>query len=363
MTSAPAQKRVRVKDGKSKEIARECDRDRPTDVQQRLKASRVIARFRNNTHADCRNSRSDAKPCSAASAVVRRLGEASDHNIAIVRRPAIAARARIPVSPNRAAVSAAVAREAGVHSIRWIRSHSIYRARWPVDRRSDFLALSRLSRARVLGRRAGHLGGFGIGVWHSLSNPLRVTANRSGSLTILASGALILVLVLGAVAMSKSRTSTRKGNGRLVDLESAREFLASDFPSRAWSPLLSNTHPEYPLLVSGAVEATGGAAAAVSFLFFAALIAMVTGGLAFSRGPLAGLVAGLALASSGALLHEVPSQYADIPLATYLAGALIFILVDRPAFAGVLAGFAVWTKDEGALFCLAILALVQLSAT
>jgi len=147
--------------------------------------------------------------------------------------------------------------------------------------------------------------------------------------------------------------------GRLVDLESAREIPGERFPLARWSPLLSNTHPEYfRCWFRARWKATGGAAAAVSFLFFAALIAMVTGGLAFSRGPLAGLVADLRWQAQEPCCTKCPRNYADIPLATYLAGALIFILVDRPAFAGVLAGFAVWTKDEGALFCLAILALV-----
>lgn len=208
---------------------------------------------------------------------------------------------------------------------------------------------------------AAVLAAFVYGTWRSWSNIPKIAPDRSSSLTALAAGALFIALILGAVAMSKVSDLNPQGQWDAWSIWNLRaKFLASDFPSRAWSPLLTNTHPEYPLLVSGAVEAAGGAAAAVSFLFFASLIAMVTGGLAFARGPIAGLVAGLTLATSGALLHEVPSQYADVPLATYLAGSLIFILVDRPIWAGVLAGFAMWTKDEGALFCVAVLALIAI---
>ena len=55
------------------------------------------------------------------------------------------------------------------------------------------------------------------------------------------------------------------------------------------------------------------------------------------------------------LAHVVPDQYADIPLACYFAGALILALLDRPVLAGLLAGLAAWTKDEGVLFALVFL--------
>lgn len=71
--------------------------------------------------------------------------------------------------------------------------------------------------------------------------------------------------------------------------------------------------------------------------------------MAALRWPMLGLLAALALASP-ALVHEVPAQYADVPLACYIAGAVVFALLDQPAVAGTLAGFALWTKDEGALF-------------
>jgi hypothetical protein len=177
---------------------------------------------------------------------------------------------------------------------------------------------------------------------------------------LLAAVALLITIILATVAMSKSWEQNPQGQWDAWSIWNLRaRFLASPEPSRAWSPLLTNTHPEYPLLVSGAV-ATTGSPNAVGYLFFLSLIATVTGGLAIARGPLAGLVAGLTLASTGALLHEVPSQYADVPLAAYLAGAVIFILIDQPILAGVLAGFAAWTKDEGALFCIALLALLAI---
>ncbi len=86
--------------------------------------------------------------------------------------------------------------------------------------------------------------------------------------------------------------------------------------------------------------------AATSYIFFLSLIAMVGGGIMALRGMALGLAAALVLACTPALLREVPAQYADVPVACYMAGALVFVLLDRPWMAGALAGFAAWTKDE-----------------
>ncbi len=140
-------------------------------------------------------------------------------------------------------------------------------------------------------------------------------------------------------------------------------FLAAcgGLAGRAWSPMLGPiTHPDYPMLVSALVArcwAFGHSASTLapqvaSYTFFLALIALVAGGVAALRGPVLGALAALALAASPALVHEVPAQYADVPLACYFAGAVVFALLDQPVIAGILAGCAAWTKDEGALFLL-----------
>ncbi len=233
------------------------------------------------------------------------------------------------------------------------------------------------------------------------SNPRSAPESNAGSnprrfwnlWNLMMAGALVVALILATGAMSKAWDLNPQGNWDAWSIWNLRaKFLAAvdigdigDMtPSpaspttiaRAWSPLLTGTHPEYPLLLSGAVArcwafSNSGPAAsdpgldiapiAIGYLFFLALIAVVTGGVAIARGALAGLVAGLTLASTGALLHEVPSQYADVPLAAYLACSVVFLLIDRPIWAGVFAGFAAWTKDEGALFCVVLAILLASS--
>lgn len=213
------------------------------------------------------------------------------------------------------------------------------------------------------------------------SNPAAKPRGFWNLWNLMMGGALVVALILATAAMSKAWDLNPQGNWDAWSIWNLRaKFLAASgsepgaasptTAARAWSPLLTGTHPEYPLLLSGAVArcwafSSSGPAApdaavpiTIAYTFFLSLIAVVTGGIAIARGSLAGLIAGLALASTTALLHEVPSQYADVPLAAYLACSVVFLLIDRPIWAGVFAGFAAWTKDEGALFCVVLLILL-----
>ena len=159
------------------------------------------------------------------------------------------------------------------------------------------------------------------------------------------------------------------------------KFLAG--PGGAWryalSPLLNNTHPDYPLLLpafvariwkaGGAVGQAGIvdaiAPAATALLFFAALLALLVSTVALLRGTASALLAGLVILSTTSLLIWAPSQYADIPVAFYYLGAIALVFLDAAStgnrqrallWAGLCAGFAAWTKNEGIAFLACILA-------
>jgi hypothetical protein len=184
--------------------------------------------------------------------------------------------------------------------------------------------------------------------------------------------AALLGVGIATAAITMAWENNPQGNWDAWAIWNLRaQFLASGpgLAVRAWSPLLGPiTHPDYPLLVSGLVgrswafgrSISTAAPEAASYVFFLALLAMVAGGVAALRGPALGLLAALALAASPALVHEVPAQYADVPLACYLAGAMVFALVEQPAIAGILAGFALWTKDEGELFLIVFAAALMI---
>jgi hypothetical protein len=193
-------------------------------------------------------------------------------------------------------------------------------------------------------------------------SPAPATSEQRPLLIGLTAGGLVLTLVIAAGIAWIGTNGNPNGNWDAWAIWNLRaKFLASESGSvaRAWSPELgSTTHPEYPLLVSGFVarcwnyagHSDPAAPALISYLFFLSLILTIAGGISALRGPTLGLLAGMTAAASPTILHEVPVQYADIPLACFMAAAVLFALVDLPALAGVFAGFAAWTKDEGVLF-------------
>ena len=141
----------------------------------------------------------------------------------------------------------------------------------------------------------------------------------------------------------------------------------------AFSSVLSFSHPDYPLLIPLSVAGswillgtdTPIVPGAISFIFTFATVILLSSSLTILRSRGQGYAAGLALLGSSLFIVEGSHQYADAPAAFfYLAAAVLLALYDaasRPdkrllVLAGVVAGFAAWTKNEGTLFLVAITA-------
>ncbi|MBM3854669.1 MAG: hypothetical protein FJ399_16210, partial [Verrucomicrobia bacterium] len=146
-------------------------------------------------------------------------------------------------------------------------------------------------------------------------------------------------------------------------------FLARAGP--AWpallaEPQLSWTHPDYPRLLAASVARgwswAGGEAPAVSALVSGAFALAVPALLAALLGRLHGLLAAiggaLLLLGTPFFVTFAANQHADIPLAGYLLAAVGCVLLQERepaargwlALAGLCAGLAAWTKNEGLLF-------------
>jgi hypothetical protein len=204
--------------------------------------------------------------------------------------------------------------------------------------------------------------------WAERGKPVAVQGFPwSWLLGIAAAGAL----ALGTMGMVRAWETNPQGNWDAWSIWNLRaKYLAApgELPNRAWSAQLTGTHPEYPLLLSGFVARCWAYAhdtpdvvpITTSYLFFLALIALAMGALAALRGGSLGLLCGLVLVGTPSLLHEVPAQYADIPLACFYAGTLLFLLLDKPVAAGVFAAFTAWTKDEGFLFLVVLFAVLAI---
>jgi Dolichyl-phosphate-mannose-protein mannosyltransferase len=149
----------------------------------------------------------------------------------------------------------------------------------------------------------------------------------------------------------------------------ARYLLHSETWKYAVTTLPVGTHMEYPLLLSSAIargwQYSGDTAQivpiAIAFLFSLPLVILLVSALALERRTSLGLLAGLVLLANPAFLDQAASQYADLPLAFFVLAALVLITLHAEAsasrylsLAGVFAGLATWTKNEGMLLLAAL---------
>jgi hypothetical protein len=140
------------------------------------------------------------------------------------------------------------------------------------------------------------------------------------------------------------------------------------------------SHPDYPLLLPATVargwyylgHETTLVPVLVAGLFTFATVGLLLSVLALLRGPRQGCLAGLVLLGTTFFVDLGSSQYADVPLGFFmLAATALVVLHDRSGagdgrllvLAGLMAGCAAWTKNEGLLFLVAVvLARVALGA-
>ena len=143
-------------------------------------------------------------------------------------------------------------------------------------------------------------------------------------------------------------------------------FRAGQYWTDAFSTHLSWSNTDYPLLVPLFVarcwkyisyESVVMPILTASF-FFMAIIGVIIASLSMLYGKQRASLAGLVLLGTPFFIIHSASQYADIPLAFYILTTLVLLcMYDRNQkntgllfLAGLLSGFAAWTKNEGALF-------------
>jgi hypothetical protein len=137
--------------------------------------------------------------------------------------------------------------------------------------------------------------------------------------------------------------------------------------------------PDYPLLVPGSLARVwtilGGesvwAGSCLGILFTLLTVGLLVASVAARRGVVPGMLAGMVLLGTVRFLRWGAAQYADVPLSFFFLAALALLMVDgqRHAeadgktrsglllLAGLMAGLAAWTKNEGLVFIAAILSV------
>ena len=190
--------------------------------------------------------------------------------------------------------------------------------------------------------------------------------------------AAMLALFLAGFASTSDLNPQGGWDGFAIWNLRARFLTHTETWNYAVTALPVGTHMEYPLLLSSAI-ARGWIYAgslspivpiATAFVFAVALVMLLVSALTLVRGASLGLLAGVVLLANPSFMTQAASQYADVPLAFFFLAALALVVLSgdsaRPArclsLAGVFAGFAAWTKNEGTLLLVALAAALFVSA-
>jgi hypothetical protein len=194
--------------------------------------------------------------------------------------------------------------------------------------------------------------------------------------------AAVLALLLFIMDFGEAIGASPKGEWDAVSTWNLRaRFLAGGADTwrfavsgQAAGKMMGATHPGYPLLVSGSAarlwmltgDTSDNAPAALSLLFTLAALGLLCGAIAWMRAESAALLALLVCLATEGFVSQSASQYSDIPLAFYILAtvSLLAYAAERlwPAgvlvLAGLSAGLAAWTKNEGLPFLLLAIVVV-----
>ncbi len=208
--------------------------------------------------------------------------------------------------------------------------------------------------------------------WRNWKNnpliPERFTFTRLQK-TILGVFVLALLVTASAYAIYAVMTPTGRFDAWMIYNRTAR-FIYRD-PAN-WQNTLSPElywlfHADYPLLVpvnvAGAWNILGSeimrAPQAQSAYFLLGIFCLLMGAIAHLRTAGQSFLAGIALLAVPVFYYTAAREEADIAVAFFILATLAFLFLynnDRKpvliAFAGLTAGLAAWTKNEGLLFLL-----------
>ncbi len=188
-------------------------------------------------------------------------------------------------------------------------------------------------------------------------------------------GAAILGMCIFALDVSEGVTANPGGGYDAAAIWNLRaRYLAGGWPTwrLAVSDKTGTNHPGYPLLTSGFIARTwtvigdtrSSTPAWFGLVFPVATLGVLFSSIALLAGETVGLLALMVLLATEGFVSQATAQYADIPLSYYLLSSLVLLVISEWSapvltLAGMFAGLAVWTKNEGwpflAFICIAAL--------
>jgi len=190
-----------------------------------------------------------------------------------------------------------------------------------------------------------------------------------GYLTVLFAAAAVIA-VIAAIGAYSLKPHGEWDAWSIWNLRARFLFRAGEFWKDAFSSQIAWSHPDYPLLVPAIVAMCWTLAGAettvapgiVAFIFTFAAAGTLIATVGILRGKMQSYLAGILLLGSTSFIVIGADQYADVPLSFFILGSLaVLCLEDRnpgdlrlSMLAGLIAGLAAWTKNEGLLFVAAL---------
>ena len=187
---------------------------------------------------------------------------------------------------------------------------------------------------------------------------------------ILTAGFLLALLV---AAVSFTRLSIAAPHGSfdawgIWNLHAKFLFTNDQHWRDGFSSDLAWSHPDYPLLVPASIARSWSYSAGentlapicIAGLFTLATVGLLVSSLSALTDQGQGLLAGIILLATPFFVVLGAAQYSDVPLAFFFLATIVLFSLRNGAkralpLAGITAGLAAWTKNEGALFLAAIL--------
>jgi hypothetical protein len=206
------------------------------------------------------------------------------------------------------------------------------------------------------------------------TRPLSPNVRRGSRLLLLLCPAFLVTLAAAASAFLATLRQHPHGQWDAWmnwDLRARMFFRGGEGWRTAFSTTFPWSHPDYPVLVptlvarswlyAGTETLLGPALVAATFTF--ATVALLAAALAALRSTSQGLLAGMVLLSTPFFILHGTSLYADVPLGFFFLATMVCLALDNRhgavtsrfgVLAGLAAGLAMWTKNEGTLFTLAV---------
>jgi hypothetical protein len=196
--------------------------------------------------------------------------------------------------------------------------------------------------------------------------------------------AFVAVLLIAVYAEVTRVQAFPRGDGwdafTIWNLHARFLFLGGPHWRDGFTALVGGSHPDYPLLLPAATahfwtllgRDDAWVPAAIGTVFTFATAGILFAGLAMLRGRRAAMMAAMALLSTPFFVEQGADQYADIPLSFFFLATVVLLCwfdglcrndgsESAPTYsarvlflAGLAAGFAAWTKNEGLLFLCAV---------